>query len=137
MLLSTLTLLSASARDVLPLDNDWYFLKADVLGADQPAFDDSSWRKVNVPHDWSIEGPFAQTNLTGGAGAFLPSGVAWYRKHFSLPSDALERRVFVEFDGVMQNSSVWINGRYLGHRPNGYVSFRYELPTSALAFGNG
>ena len=128
---------SASAREVLPLDDGWRFLKGDAPGAAQPGFDDSKWPTVNVPHDWSIAGPFARTNRAGGAGAFLPSGVAWYRKHFTLPSADLGRRVFVEFDGVMQNSDVWINGMHLGHRPNGYVSFRYELPAAMLNFGRG
>jgi beta-galactosidase len=128
---------AAGAREVLPLDDHWRFLQGEALGAEQPNFDDSTWEWITVPHDWSIAGPFAETNLTGGAGAFLPSGVAWYRKHFSLPSEDLDRRVFVEFDGVMQNSDAWINGLHLGHRPNGYVSFRYELPASMLSFGSG
>jgi beta-galactosidase len=80
-----------------------------------------------VPHDWSIEGTFDEKNPTGGAGGFLPSGVAWYRKHFKTPESADNRRFFIEFDGVMENSDIWINGVHLGHRPNGYVSFRYEL----------
>ena len=126
----------ARARDVLPLDDDWLFAKGDASGAEQANFNDSQWESVRLPHDWSIAGPFAETNLAGGAGAFLPSGVAWYRKHFSLPSSDRDQRVFVEFDGVMQNSDVWINGTHLGHRPNGYVSFRYELPGSILAFGH-
>jgi len=130
-------LFSANAREIVSLDDNWRFLEADAPGAEQPGFDDSKWRTVNVPHDWSIAGPFAETNLAGGAGAFLPSGVAWYRKHFSLPSEDIGKRAFVEFDGVMQNSDVWINGFHLGHRPNGYVSFRYELPGAVLNFGRG
>ncbi len=89
---------------------------------------------MNVPHDWSIEGPFEEKNPAGGAGAFLPAGVGWYRKHFTLPADYARRRVFIEFDGVMANSEVWINGRHLGKRPYGYVSFRYDL-TGSLFFG--
>ncbi len=89
---------------------------------------------LNVPHDWSIEGPFDEKNPTGGAGGFLPAGVGWYRKHFTLPADYAGRRVFIEFDGVMANSDVWINGQHLGKRPYGYVSFRYEL-TGKLNFG--
>src|ERR1017187_4021876 len=135
--LASLAISTAGAREVLSFDENWRFLKADAPGAEQSAFDDSKWKSVNVPHDWSIEGPFAETNKTGGAGAFLPGGVAWYRKHFSLTSEDLGRRVFVEFDGVMQNSDVWINGFHLGHRPNGYVSFRYELASSVLNFGRG
>jgi beta-galactosidase len=116
-------------------DANWLFLKADATNAEQNQFDDSAWRKLNVPHDWSIEGPFAETNPAGGAGAFLPSGVVWYRKHFSLPENFSNRCTFVEFDGVMANSDVWINGFHLGHRPYGYVSFNYEL-TGHLNFGS-
>lgn len=140
LLLSLLGMLAGPlcrGRDLLPLDADWRFLQGEVAGAEQPGFDDSRWPVVQVPHDWSIAGPFVQTNLTGPAGAFLPAGVAWYRKHFALPSGDLGRRVFVEFDGVMQNSDVWINGRHLGHRPNGCVSFQYELPSPMLNFGSG
>ena len=119
--------LAAAPRTVLPLDLAWRFLKADVPGAEKPEFSDAAWRTVRVPHDWAIEGPFNENAPARGAGAFLPGGVGWYRKAFMLPADAASRRVFVEFDGVMANSEVWINGFSLGTRPNGYVSFRYEL----------
>jgi beta-galactosidase len=108
-------------------DADWRFLKADAPGAEKPAFDDAHWRTLNVPHDWGIEGPFDAANPAGGAGAFLPGGVGWYRKQFHLPAGDAKRQVFIEFDGVMANSDVWINGFHLGQRPYGYVSFRYEL----------
>lgn len=130
------TACAAPARQTLNFDSGWHFHKTDVSGAEQPRFDDSAWQTVNVPHDWSIEGPFSETNKTGGAGAFLPSGIGWYRKSFSLPAVAAADRVFVEFDGVMANSDVWINGFQLGHRPYGYVSFGYEL-TKHLTFGPG
>jgi len=117
----------AYARVTSSFDSDWRFLKGDAPGAEKPDFDDSAWRKQNVPHDWSIEGPFDEKNPTGGAGGFLPAGIGWYRKHFSLPRDFHDRRIFVDFDGVMANSDVWINGFHLGKRPYGYVSFRYEL----------
>jgi beta-galactosidase len=126
-----------SPRVTENFDAGWKFFKGDAPGAEDSGFDDTSWRKLDLPHDWSIEGPFAETNKTGGAGAFLPSGVAWYRKEFSLPTNALGQRVFIEFDGVMQNSDVWINGHLLGHRPNGYVSFSYELTGTVLNFGPG
>src|SRR6185369_1837353 len=114
----------------------WKFSLGDPGAAETPGFDDGSWRTLNVPHDWSIEGSFAETNRTGGAGGFLPAGIGWYRKHFNLPADYAQRRVFVDFDGVMANSEAWINGFYLGKRPSGYVSFRYEL-TGHLKFGLG
>ncbi len=119
--------LAAAPRTILPLDLAWRFLKADAPGAEKPEFPDSGWRSVRVPHDWGIEGPFDEKAPARGAGAFLPGGVGWYRKSFLLPADTAARRVFVEFDGVMANSEVWINGFSLGKRPNGYVSFRYEL----------
>ena len=128
---------TAGTREVLPLDDNWRFLQADAPGAEQPGFDDTKWKLIAVPHDWSIAGPFAETNPAGGAGAFLPSGAAWYRKRFALPAADLGRRVVVEFDGVMQSSEVWINGRHLGHWTNGCAGFRCELPASALGFGNG
>lgn len=125
-----------SARKTIPFDLDWRFLKADAPGAEQPAFEDAGWRNLDVPHDWSIEGPFSETNSTRGSGGFLPAGVGWYRKHFTLPAADEQRRVFVEFDGVMANSEVWINGHSLGKRPYGYVSFGYDL-TGHLNFGEG
>jgi beta-galactosidase len=123
----------ASARLTLPLDKGWRFLKGDAPGAEQPGFADSAWRVLDVPHDWSIAGPFDPGNPTGGAGGFLPSGVGWYRMHFGAGVRDDGRRVFVEFDGVMANSDVWINGCHLGHRPYGYVGFAYELTSHLVA----
>jgi len=114
-------------RQIQSLDRGWQFLKADAAGAEAAAFDDSSWKTVDVPHDWSIEGPFSKDAPSKGDGAFLPSGVSWYRKSFTLPRGWASKQVFVEFDGVMANSQVWINGYLLGTRPSGYVSFQYEL----------
>lgn len=118
---------SAQPRKTISFDSDWRFLKGDAQNAEKPDFDDEKWRKLNLPDDWSIEGPFDPKNPTGPAGGFLPSGVGWYRKHLTLPSAQSGRRIFIEFDGVMANSDVWINGFHLGNRPYGYVSFAYEL----------
>ena len=124
-----------SVRTTESFDEDWRFLKSDANGAEKPNFDDSIWRKLDVPHDWSIEGPFDEKNPTEGAGAFLPAGVGWYRKHFTLRDSIVGKHIFVDFDGVMANSEVWINGELLGKRPYGYVSFRYEL-TDRIRFGD-
>ena len=121
-------------RIITSFDNDWLFLKSDATGAEKPAFDDALWRRLDVPHDWSIEGPFAKNNPTGKGGGFLPAGIGWYRRHFKLPASDANQKVFIEFEGVMANSDVWINGAHLGKRPYGYVSFRYEL-TEHLNFG--
>lgn len=125
-----------NARTIQNFDADWRFLKDDAKGAELPAFDDSKWRKLNVPHDWSIEGPYAQINPTNRGGGYLPSGIGWYRKSFTVnPTDA-KQKYFIEFDGVMANSDVWINGFHLGKRPYGYSSFSYDL-TDHLKQGKG
>jgi beta-galactosidase len=108
-------------------DFGWKFYKGDAPGAQQPGFSDASWRSLDLPHDWSVEGPFVQTEPSGGAGGYAPTGIAWYRKRFRLPASYKDRKVSVEFDGVYQNSEVWINGQYLGKRPFGYISFAYDL----------
>ena len=118
---------AAPARAIVSLDRDWAFFQGDAAGAEKPGLDDSAWRKLDVPHDWSIEGEFKESAPTTGSGGWLPSGVAWYRRSLEIPADTGGRRFWVEFDGVMANSEVWINGQPLGRRPNGYVSFRYDL----------
>ena len=121
-------------RATLPLDRAWRFHLGDVPGAQEGTFDDSGWRTLNLPHDWSIEGEFSDTNPAGAGGGALPGGVGWYRKTFSVAERDTGRLVFVEFDGVYRNSEVWINGHYLGKRPYGYSSFSYEL-TPHLRYG--
>ncbi len=124
----------AQGRTTSNFDSDWLFFKGDNEDARRPEFDDSAWRKLSLPHDWSIEGPFDATNPTSGSGGYLPAGIGWYRKHFAVPANRSERRFFIEFDGVMANSDVWINGFHLGKRPYGYSSFGYEL-SEHLNFG--
>ncbi|HYL75051.1 MAG TPA: glycoside hydrolase family 2 TIM barrel-domain containing protein [Bryobacteraceae bacterium] len=133
--LVAISLAAADAgRVTTSFDSGWRFFQGDAAGAENPSFADATWRAVNVPHDWSIEGPFDEKNPTGGGGGFLPSGVGWYRRQFTLPASYAARRVFIEFDGVMANSEVSINGFHLGKRPYGYVSFEYEL-TGHVNFG--
>ena len=98
-----------------------------------PAFDDRAWRKLDVPHDWGIEGPF-RLELAGETGKLPWRGIGWYRKHFTLPAADAGKRVFVDFDGAMAYAQVWLNGEYLGTWPYGYSSFRLEL-TPHLKFG--
>jgi len=115
------------SRRIISFDADWKFIKEDVAGAEQTGFNDAAWRSVSVPHDWSIEGPYDRNNPTGRGGGYLPSGIGWYRKTFTLENNDLLQLANIEFDGVMANSEVWINGFHLGKRPNGYASFQYEL----------
>jgi beta-galactosidase len=109
------------------MDFGWRFLLGDPPRAQLADFDDSAWRPVDLPHDWSILGPFDQTAPAGGGGAYLPTGVGWYRKTFPLPDAFQNRQVRIEFDGVYENSNVWINGHWLGKRPFGYIGFSYDV----------
>jgi beta-galactosidase len=116
---------AAPRRDAF--DFGWKFTRGDAPGAQQPSFADASWRSLDLPHDWSIEGPFAQDELSAGAGANAPTGIGWYRKRFTVPAAYKGKKVSIEFDGVFRNSEVWINGHYLGKRPFGYISFAYDI----------
>jgi beta-galactosidase len=122
---------SQKPRTIQQFTTGWRFLQADAAGAEKPGFDDSAWKSVTLPHDWAIAGPVKEDAPSKGAGAFMPTGIGWYRKSFTVSAaDAkpnAARRTFVVFDGVMANSDVYLNGELLGHRPYGYVSFVYEL----------
>ncbi|MBN1516805.1 beta galactosidase jelly roll domain-containing protein [Candidatus Sumerlaeota bacterium] len=106
-------------------DFDWRFHQGDVPEAYSEHYDGSTWREVDVPHDWSIEGPF--TPEYASSTGYAPGGVGWYRKRFFLDSAHQDRMIAVEFDGVYCNSEVWINGQFIGRRPYGYSSFQYDL----------
>lgn len=115
-------------RQVIDFDNDWKFSLADsTLNASASNFDDSAWRTLNLPHDWSIESDFKKEYPASPGGGALPGGIGWYRKTFNIAGPDRRKKVFVEFDGIYRNSEVWINGTYLGKRPYGYSSFQYEL----------
>ncbi|RZK65760.1 MAG: glycoside hydrolase family 2, partial [Pedobacter sp.] len=105
----------------------WKFFLGDEPGAKSPAFTDAKWRKLTLPHDWSIEGKFDEKNPAKPEGGGLPTGIGWYRKEFIAPANFQSRLITIEFDGVYKNSEVWINGKYLGKRPYGYSSFSYEI----------
>jgi beta-galactosidase len=92
----------------------------------QPDYDDSGWRKLNLPHDWGIEGPFKQ-EYPGETGKLAWWGVAWYRKHFTLPAEDRGKQIYLDVDGAMAYASVWLNGQFVGGWPYGYSSWRIEL----------
>jgi len=112
-------------RQYVDLDFDWRFHRGDTPIGFDPQLDDSAWRAVQLPHDWSIEGPFGPENASGTG--YAPGGIAWYRKRFALSPAALGRSVAVEFDGVYENAEVWVNGQLVGRRPYGYASFQADL----------
>jgi beta-galactosidase len=136
----------ASGQRDRSFDLDWRFLRADAPGAEVPEFKDSTWRKLDVPHDWSIEdlpaadasapdssatnrvGPFDPSQSKGAASTgYVVGGTAWYRKHFKLASADAKKLVAVRFDGVYMNADFWINGHSLGNHPYGYTSFEFDL----------
>ena len=115
-----------SAREIIPFDTGWRFRLGDEPTARQPNFDDTNWRTLDVPHDWSIEGPINPPPEGENNGGYFSHGIGWYRKSFPLPASS-GKKVVVEFDGVYMNSEVWINGQFLGRRPYGFIGFRYDL----------
>lgn len=116
-----------SAREVTSFNSGWKFsLESDVQpGVSDPEFNDRSWRQLDLPHDWAIEGDFSQDNPSGPGGGALPGGVGWYRKQFRIRN--LDCRYKIEFDGIYMNSSVYVNGHLVGTRPYGYISFSYDI----------
>ncbi|NIG55332.1 glycoside hydrolase family 2 TIM barrel-domain containing protein [Chitinophaga sp. Cy-1792] len=132
LLICLLQLQSIQAQQ--DFNSGWKFLLGDDSLAIGPQYNDASWRVLNLPHDWSIEGNFAASHPATTQGGALPTGICWYRKTFALPAAEADKAVSIEFDGVYRDSEVWINGHYLGKRPNGYISFDYEL-TPYLKYG--
>jgi beta-galactosidase len=115
------------SRKVELFNNEWKFNLGDESDAFKEDFDDSSWRALNLPHDWSIEADFSPDYpATPGGGALL-GGIGWYRKTFIPVSEDKNKNIYIDFDGIYWNSEVWINGHLLGKRPNGYISFRHDI----------
>ena len=127
----------ASGSRSTDFGQDWKFVLVNPEGitdptgaysnAQDPAFDDSGWRTLDVPHDWSIELTPVQTASTSSGTGFLQGGLAWYRKHFTLPSSLAGQRISIEFDGVYMNSNVYLNGKLLGNHPYAYTGFSYDI----------
>ena len=108
-------------------NNNWRFKLDSVQDFSYPGLTDTSWRKLNLPHDLSIEGAFSQNNPATAGGGALPGGMGWYRKRFTIPKSSKNKSVYITFDGVYRNSEVFINGHSLGVRPNGYITFQSDL----------
>src|SRR5688500_9813793 len=155
---------SRPPRERIPFDHDWrfalghaadagkdfefkrsrYLIKAgEAKGAASPDFDDSGWRALDLPHDWAIELPYDPDGdkdvLDHGFHAIGPShpehSVGWYRKSFDLPASDDGRRIALEFDGVFRDSTVFVNGHYMGRHASGYTPFRYDITDVANVGG--
>lgn len=109
-------------------NNNWLFiLDVDEKSFSKTTIDDSNWDKINVPHDWSFEKGVRKGGDQGQGGGYHDGGIGWYRKYFNIQKESLSKTTYINFDGVYMNSEVWINGNYLGKRPYGYISFRYNI----------
>lgn len=115
-------------------DYNWKFATGDFPDASTIDYNDKSWRSLNLPHDWSIEGHIDPKNPMGNDGGYFPAGTGWYRKRFVAPSFWKGRSVSIYFEGAYMNAEVFINGKLLGIRPYGYSSFQYDL-TPYLYYG--
>ncbi|MEM9337209.1 MAG: glycoside hydrolase family 2 TIM barrel-domain containing protein [Bacteroidota bacterium] len=113
-------------------NKNWLFYNEAAEGAENPDFDDSKWRKLNLPHDWAIEGPFDR-QYDSRMGGLPVHGTGWYRKRFTLPESAKDKVVRIEFEGAMYDAHVWINGEKVGNRPYGYIGFEFDI-TKYLRF---
>lgn len=123
-----------ATREHINFNSGWHFSLSDSDQYSRAGFDDSNWRSLQLPHDWSIEGEFSPNHPAGVGGGALPGGTAWYRKSFKLrPADSA-KRIYITFDGVYHHSDVFVNGAFLGHHANGYIGFQYDL-TKHLHFG--
>src|SRR6266850_2463181 len=136
---------SASPREITSLDRDWRFHRGDIPGVlpDHstnlnlspasallgPAYDDSSWQSVNIPHDYIVEGAFDPKSEKQHG--YLPVEPGWYRKTISIPAAGQGRRLWLEFDGVYRDSQMWLNGHFLGRHASGYTSFHYDISEPA------
>ncbi|MCX6309084.1 MAG: DUF4982 domain-containing protein [Bacteroidia bacterium] len=128
ILFSILSISNVIAEKTVNFDFHWKFIQKDIPNAEVISTNDLNWSAVNLPHDWSIEGEYKKMgNGTGWQNGYLPVGIGWYRKTFDFNPEWKNKKVQILFDGAYLNSDVWINGHLLGHRPNGYISFYYDL----------
>jgi beta-galactosidase len=122
----------------MPFDNSWLFTRDSVSNAEMAGYDDSNWRIVDLPHDWSIEelpnqtpgiimGPFDKNSIGSSSTGFTVGGTSWYRKKFVTEKEQKDKLVTIYFDGVYMNSDVWLNGQHLGNHPSGYTPFFYDI----------
>ncbi len=136
LLVGLLSLGAYAERETINFNEGWRFARfgpmpngterAEPKGLENPALDDSNWRQLNLPHDWGIEGPF-RAELSNRTGKLPWAGIGWYRKAFEVSTADAGKKVFIDFDGAMSDTKVWLNGEYVGEWPYGYSSFRLEL----------
>ena len=125
----------AQPRQTINFNGDWFFTLDDDLNARHADFSHANWKKIVLPHDWSIGFDFGEEYPAGNAGGALPGGAGWYRKTFQLSEKDKGSYYALHFGGVHRYAEVWVNGKYLGKNINGYLSFEHDL-TPYLRYGN-
>ncbi|WP_031427909.1 beta-galactosidase GalB [Flavimarina sp. Hel_I_48] len=123
------------SRRTKDFNANWQFHLNDDLQNQDTISANTSWNTLNLPHDWSVGLPFEENSPSGAGGGSLRGGLGWYKKTFQVPAADSSKITKIIFDGVYHNSSVWINGNFLGKRPNGYIGFEYDL-TPFLKYGD-
>lgn len=121
-----------TVRKIL-FDDSWKFALGDAESACKTSFDDTKWRKVNLPHDWSIEQGVDRKAPAGNDGGYYPTGIGWYRKEFVVPASMKGEKIFLYFEGIYMNSSVYVNGQSVGGHPYGYTSFFCDVTKAVIA----
>ncbi|MDB5249202.1 MAG: hypothetical protein JWQ40_3596 [Segetibacter sp.] len=141
-LISTTAIQAQSNNSADLFDDNWLFYRGAAQRAEDSAFNDSKWRHVNLPHDWSIEdlpgknSPFSIDAVSQVNGGFTEGGIGWYRKSFTVPAAQQGKTLFIQFDGVYMNAEVYLNGKRLGKHPYGYTSFWYDISDRVRFGGN-
>lgn len=118
---------TAQVRQTRDFDPAWKFMPGDPKGAEAEVYDDKAWRNLDLPHDWSIESDLSEKIEYGASIGYLPKGIGWYRKTFTINKKDIAKEIWIEFDGVYRHTDVWVNGHHLGFYPNGYSSFSCRL----------
>jgi len=120
------------ARIKESFNQDWKFKISDNAVYNTPSFDDSNWRKLDLPHDWSVEYDFSKNN--SGRNSWLPGGIGWYRKQFIIPKNYENKHIEIQFDGIYRHSEIWVNGEHVGNQYDGFTSFYFDI-SPYLKFG--
>lgn len=121
VLLCAISSASAQPRTKYNFNPGWLVMPGDPANAQSPAFDDSTWKPVTLPYAWNEDSAFKVSIQN------LPTGIAWYRKHFQVPADARGQRVFIEFEGIRQAGDVYLNGKFLGRHEDGVAAFGFDI----------
>ena len=137
IILALLSLIQVTSQTALNRENlfdyEWRFHPGGAQGAENPQFDDSQWRKTDLPHDWGIEdlpgtsSPFSINAISQVSGGFTTGGTGWYRKSFTITQNMKGKHFRILFEGVYMNAEVWLNGRQIGNHPYGYSSFWFDI----------